>query len=194
MKHDARGNARLILRGPVQVRVDAIDLEDANRDERSHTPVDATAHRACPRCARAKIVESAAQKWVLRLPGEADQSVSEGREFHSQRDLRAKQIRMFTGAGAIESAVSSVEIHNAPKESRNLYCAENSQPLRLGFCATCGGVPRLGGQGVPGAKRPRLADFDRGAQIGVATEEFDLSLAPWRRSPCSSRARREPGA
>ena len=109
MKHDARGNARLILRGPVQVRVDAIDLEDANRDERSHTPVDATAHRACPRCARAKIVESAAQKWVLRLPGEADQRVSEGREFHRQRDLRAKQISMFTRASAIEFAVGSVE-------------------------------------------------------------------------------------
>src|SRR5438034_1892970 len=109
MKHDTSGDARLILRRAVQVRVDAIDLKNPNRDERSHTPVDATAHRACPRRARAKIVESAAQKWVLRLPGEADQSVSEGREFHRQRDLWAKQISMFTRASAIEFAVGSVE-------------------------------------------------------------------------------------
>ncbi len=49
MEDDSGGDARLILRRAVQMRVDAIDLKDANGHKRSDVPVKAAAEGAGPR-------------------------------------------------------------------------------------------------------------------------------------------------
>ncbi len=51
MKDETGGDARLILRRAVHMRVDAVDLKDANSNKRRNVPIKAAAESASPRSA-----------------------------------------------------------------------------------------------------------------------------------------------
>jgi len=91
VEDDAGGDARLILRGAVQVGADAIDLKDAKGDKRSHVPVEAAAQSAGPGGIRseAKLAGGLCKGWadakrILGFPCETKQDVSKRREFRGQ--------------------------------------------------------------------------------------------------------------
>jgi len=67
----------------------------------------------------------------LRFPGEAKQSVSEGRNLKGKGDLRAQEKGFLTSAGTAQFAVSCVEIGDAAKEGQELLLGREVQAVEI---------------------------------------------------------------
>lgn len=142
MEDDTGGDTRLVLRCPVQIRVDVIELKDPNCNERSNMPVEAAADSAGPRGLRPQAKATwtgECHDWtsdrdcILRFPGKAEQRMCERRNLKGERHLRTKKISVFARSSAIEFAVSSIEFRDAPEKGQEFVLSGELPAVEVGL-------------------------------------------------------------
>src|SRR6266704_2518321 len=152
VQHDAGRNTRLVLRGPVQLRPQVIDLDQANGHKGYHLHVEAGSDCRCQGVIGAQAEERAIYKSVN------------------------------AGACAVKGAIVSVEVYDGTEERQHFVLARDLPAVEIRVLRDPGRRAAVWRTWSSRPERPELPDLYGCAQIGIAAEEFHLVLSPgWKR-------------